>query len=487
MPDQNRDAELDRLLGIPEHMQTFAGSLCSDVANAERFLFLFGDRVRYCPEQQTWYIWNGARWEADRMLKVEFMAQRVASAVRDEASVQENEDVKKALNSWAKNSSMHGRIKALLSCAQCNEAVVVRQDHWDADPWLLNLQNGTYELRNGKFRDHNRDDMISCMAPVDYTPDSPGEQFAGFLDTITSRREELLEWLQRFLGYCVSGDTGKQIFGLFHGPSSTGKSTLLNIVHETLGNEYAGTVNAASLFKPYERESQLDFNHVVRCRLVTTSESIEGKYMPEAFIKSLTGGERISVREMYQKAYDFRPKFKLILGTNFRPNISESGNAVWRRMVYVPFDAKIESPDRRLADKILQAERSAVLRWLIAGFKLQHDTEADGSNFQPEVVGAAVKSYREEEDVVGDFLKEYTEKDADSEVAFRDIFAVFVRVRKRAGDRWTMSEKSFANRLTEHGIWKTENTKVKTRAEIRLNDYAMEMLDAIKSPGKRKL
>jgi putative DNA primase/helicase len=450
-------------------------------------------------------VWDGRRWRRDVMHTVEGMALRVAASIFDEAAMASDErpagptskSPREVLATWAKASSQVPKLKAMLDCVAMRDDIKITTDHLDANPMLLNLSNGTYELDTDVFRPHRKEDMISCLAPTEYDPEADYSAFLNFIGPamgVTTDGGALLGWLQKFLGYCLSGDTSEQCFGLFCGQSETGKSTLLNIVRETLGSDYAGVVRAKSLFDPSDRESEHDFNHVASCRLVTASEGQEGRRLPEDFIKSATGAEALSMRTMFKEVVEWKPKFKIVLGTNFRPTISESGNAIWRRMVFVPFQHRTNGTrDSRLAEKIVRSERAGVLRWLLNGWKAFKAEKGVFENV-PKIVDDVVRDYREDEDIVREFLRTDCEvyngkglpEDATVEeetaTPFRDLYLVFHKNCADTGDRFIISAKTFGSRLTDAGIEKGERTgkgRLKTRKGIKLSPSGEEKLREI--------
>lgn len=467
----------EKIAALPQRMGPYALALDTDMANAERFLHFYGDRLRYCPQSKYWYLWDGKRWLCDLMGRMEGMALETASYIFTEAHLSGDTEQQKRLSKWAHKSCAHPRIKAMLTVAAMRDEVKIATEDLDASPWLLNLENGTYNLRTGELYEHRKTDFLSCLSPASYDEERPTPEFGEFIYTVTAKNPQLMEWLQTFLGYCITGDTSKQCFGIFQGPSGTGKSTLLNIVTETLGADYAGVISAPSLFNPHDRESQHDFNHVARCRLVTTSEGIEGKKLPEDFIKSLTGGERMSMREMYASSVEYRPRYKLILGTNFKPTIRESGDAVWRRMVYVPFENKISAPDLHFSERIIENERSGVLGWLIAGAR--RAIVGNGFTSYPEAVRMVMSAYRKEEDIVGEFLESCCDvdvEDLETKISFRELFAAYRKYREDEGEdkRYTMSSKAFAQRLDDHGIKGSRDGK--GRGKVRCGVKMMSRL-----------
>lgn len=475
--DSIGEQEFERLSALSQKMMEYKGAYNTDLANTERFIFMYGDRVRYCPAEKSWYAWDGKHWIVDKMENAETLASQTMALLWAEAGLAsdtETDTRRKLLFKWAKDSAMHGRLKALLACASSRPEIVISPENLDSNRWLLNLENGTYDLLAGNFREHRKEDLITCMAPISYDPEAlPSgdscKQFSEFIYNVTEGDFELVNALCKFLGYCLSGDTSEQLFGIFFGPTETGKTTIENILRILLGQDYAGTIASKCLFKPDDRESELQFAKVATCRLVCSSEGKEGKKLPEAFIKNITGHEPLVMRKMYVGPQQFMPRFKLILATNFLPTIRESGNATWRRMQLFPFAHRFAEGNKHFAEDVVGSEGPAILNWLLLGFKLYLESRFKK---KPKAMEAALETYREDQDEIAEFLKIRCEEDSGELVLFKDLYSAFRKSQVDAGEqeKFIISARMFASKLDSLGIVKGPRAHggMKTRRGIRL-------------------
>lgn len=292
----------------------------------------------------------------------------------------------------------------------------------DAHPLDLNVQNGTIRFAavdvaelgdadpdapaNGTIgmagiRPHDRRDLISKLAPVWWCPGSAAPTFAHFLETILPDAG-IRGFVQRYFGYATTALTGEQVFAIFHGEGSNGKSTLVDIVSQVMG-DYATTLPIATLVGDEKRkggEATPDLVRLPGARLVSTAEPKEGLALDESLIKNLTGGERILVRRLNQEFVEIYPLFKLVISCNRKPVIKGDDDGIWRRVMLVPFEVQIpkEKRDKKLKDK-LWAERAGILDWLVEGARAYLSMGL----CPPDAVMAATQEYRAESDPLGAF------------------------------------------------------------------------------------
>src|SRR5215204_4010298 len=159
----------------------------TDLGNAERFVRDHGEDVRYCYPWRKWLVWTGTRWERDDTGKVHKLAKETVRSIYREASEEEDEDRRKALAKHARGSESETRIRAMVELAKSE--IPVSPDELDADPWLLNVLNGTIDLRTGELREHRRGDLITKLAPVEYDPKAEAPTWAAFLERVLPSEE----------------------------------------------------------------------------------------------------------------------------------------------------------------------------------------------------------------------------------------------------------------------------------------------------------
>src|SRR5918995_719814 len=292
--------------GSPQRTQGFN---LTDLGNAERFVARHGEDVRYCYQWRRWLVWTGARWEHDEAGRVHRLAKETVRSIYREASNEEDENRRKALAKHARASESETRIRAMVELAKSE--IPASPDHFDADAWLLNTSNGTIDLRTGELREHRREDLITKLAPIEYTPESEAPAWVAFLERVLPS-EELRGFVQRAIGYSATGDASEQCMFIHHGPGANGKSTFQETVAAALG-DYAMRTPTETLLVKRSGAVPNDVARLKGARFVTASETEEGRRLAEGLVKDLTGQDTISARFMRAEWFDFKPTHALHL------------------------------------------------------------------------------------------------------------------------------------------------------------------------------
>jgi len=378
----------------------------TDLGNAERLVRLYGDRIRYCYERKTWYIWNGKVWETDMGAKINALAKSTVLNIYREAADEPDDGRRKVLVDHARRSESDTRIRAMLSRAESEEGIPISVTDMDADHWLLNCQNGIVDLKTGRLMRHDPAKLMTQITATEYDMDAPYPLWRSFIEWVTGGDEELATFIQRALGYSLTGDISEQILLFCYGLGGNGKTTLTSTFHALMG-DYAGKLQADDLMVrdhktgggPTEGLANL-FNK----RYALGSEVRDGKRLDVGLIKDLTGGEVMNARHLYEREFKFKPACTLWLYGNKKPVIRDTSLAVWRRVKLVPFTRTVKDAerDRKLEEKMERDELPGILSWAILGCL---DWQRLGLN-DPEAVTSATRDYREEEDVLGEWLAE---------------------------------------------------------------------------------
>lgn len=370
----------------------------TDTCNAERFVFMHGKKVRYVGTWNKWIVFDGKQWRVDDMKQVQSLAKDVSRMIFDEL----DESSKPQQFTFAKKSANAGSISALLTLAESD--VAIHHDQLDRDPWLLNLMNGTVDLRTGDIRAHARDDLITKLSPVTLQ-DSACPAWLEFLDRIFEADTTLIAYVQQLVGYFLTGVVAEHILPVFYGSGANGKTTLINVLAEMLGPDYCGKASRQLLVaKDGGREHKTQFADLLGKRLMYSEETGEGERLAESQIKDLTGGGIIKARRMREDLWQFEPTHKLLLATNHKPEIRGTDEGIWRRVKLIPFNVRIpdDEQDSRLMEK-LRAELPGILSWSIGGcLSWQFDRLTE-----PDVVRNATLEYRNQSDVLGQFIDEH--------------------------------------------------------------------------------
>lgn len=442
----------------------------TDLGNAERMVRLFGQDLRYCHKFTKWLIWNGWHWTVDETGGAP-VRQRAAESVRlmyaEAAGAPEHR--KKALPKWAFQCESKARIEAMCDMMKSQPGIPVTPDELDANPLALALRNGTLDLSSGELRPSRREDLCSLYSPVEYDPETPPETWLKFLSETFGGDPSVIAFIQKALGYTLTGLTDEQVMFFCYGQGANGKSKLVETVAWIMGS-YATALPADMLMAKAPASYVLNLMAgVPGKRLVTPGETEEGQWFAEQRVKDLTGEDRIKCKLLYAEAFEFIPQCKLWFRGNHKPKVG-TGHAFWRRMRLIPFENVVpqEQQDRSLGDK-LKLEAPSILAWLAQGC-VQWMSEGLGC---PEKVRAATDEYREEVDSFGDFIAEHMVQDNAAQVTVGDAFKRF--------DKWCTENherspnmRQFVQKLRDRGM-KSESIGGHRKAikGWRLNDGQM--------------
>ncbi len=332
----------------------------TELGNAERLVVRHGADLRYCHPWGKWLVWDGRRWEVDASAEVMRRTKETVRALYGEAQNEENAKRRGELASWAMGCEREARVKSMVSLARAELGIPVMPDDLDRNPWLFNVSNGTLDLQSGELRGHRREDLITKLAPATFSPDAECPTFLEFLSRITAGNSELIAFLQRAVGYSLTGSTSEQALLILHGLGANGKSTLLNAVRQALG-EYARTTRTETLLIQRQDSIPNDIAALKGTRMVTAQETEAGRRLAESLVKQLTGGDSIAARFLHQEWFEFTPIFKLWLATNHKPRITGTDHAICRRIRLVPFGVKIPDAEQ---DPALPP---GILAWSVKG------------------------------------------------------------------------------------------------------------------------
>jgi putative DNA primase/helicase len=425
----------------------------TDVGNGERLVGRAGRDLRYCHPWSQWLVWDGRRWKVDDTAAAVRSAKATARAILEEAAALGGDELKQHVR-WWRESEGSSRINAMLTMAASEEGIPALPDQLDSDPWLFNARNGTVDLRTGMLGPHRREDLITALAPVEYHPAAKCPAWITILDRIFDRRTELIQFFKRLCGLALTGVVTEQILPILWGTGANGKSTLLGALLELMGEDYAMMAPPGLLLVKRHESHPTERATLFGKRLVVDMESAEGARLNEPLVKQLTGADRISARRMREDFWDFTPTHKLMMGTNHRPEIRETKNAIWRRVKLIPFTVTIpEAEQIKDLPRRLRAEYPGILAWAVRGCL---DWQQDGLNPPQEVVDATAE-YRAEQDALGAFIAEECTVNAQLSAKASVLYERYreregcVDLTQRAFGR-AMTERGFA-RYESHGIW----------------------------------
>jgi P4 family phage/plasmid primase-like protien len=438
----------------------------TDLGNAERFVEAHGKSVRYSHPLRRWYVYDGRRWRPDDIGQVERKMKATVRSIYAEAASAEAEQERKALADHAKKSEATKRITDALRLARSEEGIPILPEALDADPWLFNVENGTVDLRSGELREHRREDHITKLASVEFNQDAKAPRFLQFLDEIFDGDKGLISFVQRFAGYSLSGSTEERVFAILHGRGKNGKTTLVELVRDVMG-DYAANTNAETILSRRNEGINNDVAALKGARFVSAAEVEQDRRLAESKVKNLTGTDTVTARFLYAEPFEFRPEFKLWLSTNNKPIIRGTDDAIWDRVRLIPFDQRFDGDrcDPKLPEKLRQ-ELPGVLAWMVQGC-LAWQREGLG---EPEKVRVATEGYRAEQDVLAAFIEERCLVASEAWVKFADLYAAYHEWCVEAGEN-AETKRRLGNRLKERGHEPDRGTgNVPIRRGIGLRD-----------------
>jgi P4 family phage/plasmid primase-like protien len=418
----------------------------TDGGNAERLVAGHKDDFRYLSDKQVWLSWDGRRWNRDASDEIHRAAKATVRSMYAQAAAIENETERKDFVRWARLSDSRKARENMVALARYEPEMSAKSEDFDQDIMLLNCLNGTIDLRTGTLRQHDRSDRLTQIIPVKFDSAAKCPRFLQFLKETFEGKPELIDFLQRSVGYGLTGSIAEQCFWLLIGAGNNGKSVLLRTLGHLLG-DYAvetsfDTFAAKRTTTPVSPRDGLA--SLKGSRFVHASESDQGRKFSEAQLKALTGGEKVRTAKMYEEDFAYQPTFKIWLSTNHDPTITGTDDGIWRRIHRVNFDNQVpeDRKDRNL-DVKLQAEASGILNWVLAGLE---QYRRDGLRV-PTAVTSATKEYRYDQNPVRDFLDECCD----------------------TGDAAAQVEA--AKLLDQYNMW----SKIKRKAPISSNAFGMAM------------
>ncbi len=407
----------------------------SDDALALRFADQHGGDLRYVAAWGRWYSWTGSLWRADDTLSAYDLVRATCRAAAAEC----NEPRIATAIASART------VAAVERLAKADRKLAGTIDQWDADPWLLNTPGGVVDLQTGIMRAHRPDDYMTKITAVAPGGDCP--LFLKFLDRITGGDGELIAYHRRVLGYALTGITREQALFFGHGEGANGKSVLLS--------------TAAGILKTYHRSAPMetftasnvdrhptDLAMLQGARLVTATETEEGRRWAEARIKQLTGDDPVEARFMRQDFFTYKPQFKLFIAGNNKPGLRRVDEAIRRRFHLIPFAVTIPpgERDKELPIK-LKAEWPGILAWGIEGCL---DWQKAGLR-QSQAVRDATAEYLEDEDVVATWIDERCERDPTAWAASSALFGSWASWAAATGEH-AGGSKAFSQSLEKRGF-----------------------------------
>lgn len=433
----------------------------TEMGNAERLVYRNGKNLRYCIEFEEWLLWDGSTWVQDRKRKIERIAIKTFREMYKEASMVDDSDYRSKIIKWAQSSEKSAVFLNSINRAQA--MLPVTQEELNKDPYKLNCTNGVVDLRTGELTEHKREYLMTKNTFIKYDPQATCPNWIKFLESIFKNEEgqvktDLIDFIQKAIGYSLTGDTSEQVAFFLWGTGRNGKSTLINTIKELMGDYSKQTNSDTFTSKIHEGGINNDIARLHGSRFVSAVESEDGQKLSESLIKQLTGGEPITARFLRKEFFEFVPEFKIFFTTNHKPIVKGDDEGIWRRIRLIPFTYTVpkEEVDKHLPEK-LRAELPGILKWAVEGC-LKWQEEGLG---EPEDVKNATDEYKEEMDLLSNFLQDCCVTIPTAKVQVNVLHKEYMRWADENGE-YPMKMRAFSNRLNMKGFHKRKSTGNKT-------------------------
>ena len=440
-----------------------------DTGNAQRFVDLFGDKVRYCYTDKRWLWYDGRKWCTDMTGAVKRLADKAVACMSAELKVyeqtdaDEGTDMAKTFEKHMKSSRSNKSKNAMLNEVMHHVPILPSQlDRYKA---ALNTPGGVIDLKSGALAPHDPKNYFTKITAVEYSENADCPRWTAFLDDIFGGDKDLIRYVQKAVGYSLTGATSEQCAFFLYGTGRNGKSTFLDIIRDIFG-DYAANIQPETIMVRSNQSTAInsDIARLKGARLVTSVEPNEGVRINEGLLKQLTGDDTVTARKLYGDEFEFKPEFKLWMATNHKPVIRGTDTGIWRRIHMIPFTVQIpeEKIDRRLKYK-LSAELTGIFRWAVEGCLLW---QKEGLKM-PRAVLEEVREYRREMDVISAFVEDKCTVGKGLSVKSSQLFAAYLNWAEQ-NNEYRMSSTKFGMELTKRF------EKVRTRGGIYFNGLSLD-------------
>lgn len=395
---------LSKLFNNQEETKEYPIRSYDDTGNADRFIDRYGHLYKHSYITNKFYIYDGKKWKVDDRGAIRKLIDEMIESIKNE-KVLHSEDVteeeaREAFQKYYKKTRGTQSKKNIMN--ELMHRKTVTPDDFDRDDMLINVANGYIDLTSRELYKHDINKMFSQITNTDYTEKMQPAVWLDFLNDIFAGDKAVIRYIQKALGYSLTGSTREQIMFILFGKGRNGKSIFVETIAEILG-DYSNNMQAKSLMVKKNDNVNTDIARLSKARFVTSSEPNEGFRFDEGLIKQLTGGDKVTARFLYTEEFEYTPKFKIWVSTNHKPIIRGTDDGIWRRLVLIPFDVQIpeEKVDKDLKYKLLR-EAPAILNWMAEGAYMWMQEGLA----MPEKLKEAVQKYRNEMDTLGQFIED---------------------------------------------------------------------------------
>lgn len=447
----------------------------SDVGNAERLISLHGKDIKFNVNSGKWYVWNGVNWELDNSFKVENLYRTVLRRFQNaipNINISDDEIATKKQQEKAKGfvlrNETDGKIKSVLNQAKTFKGINFMES--DKDDYLFNTPNGTINLRDLSQKKHDRKDLITQCSNYSFNRENDKcPNWIAFLNRIFCGDQELINYVQKAVGYSLTGDMSEQCLFMLWGGGANGKSTFVKALEDIMGS-YAATIKGETLMEKNGQDgARGDLARLTNKRVVIASELQEGQVFNEPLLKVLSAGETLPVRFMYQEEFMLKPKFKLWIMTNKKPKVKGNDHGIWRRWRMIPFKYKFteKEKDPNFYEEKLKPELEGILLWAITGYQMWKEQGFEA----PKEVMEAVEDYKMDMDQVARFIEDCCKVGEGYECTGSAMYDEYINWCIAEGENYKMTNHKLARDLKEKGFVNKRDMNGKKWIGIGVNSF----------------
>ena len=431
--------------------------ILGDIDNARYFKSMFEGEFLYCHSNHKWLRFTGMRWEwclkGEEIGAAKLIAKSLIEKAGELFKIDPTGAMSKAWQAHAKNTRNSGRILAMLELTASEPGMsIANVSELDSQPMLLGVRNGVLDLKQMILLSSDPTLLISRQVNAEYNPAASCPLWLNFLRETFLDDQDLIDYVQKALGYSLTGDVSEELLHFCFGHGKNGKSVMANVIVNIMG-DYVQTANF-DLLALKESGATNDIARLAGARLVMANETRENQRLDDQKLKALVSTEKITARFMYGEFFEFWPQFKIWLRGNYKPIITDSSEGAWRRIRLLPFENKIppEKTDYMLEQKLL-AEKEGILAWMVDGC---HRWQKERLK-PPKRVEDASRVYREDSDMLGEFLEDCCLTGAGFQEGQKPVYWAYKYWCLKNGTHY-LAQKSFSRQLGSRGI-DTQRTK----------------------------
>ena len=426
----------------------------SDFYNANMLIEDYGNEILYCVKWKKWLIWDGRRWNKKDEHTIFYLAKKAVRQMHIKALSKSYEEDTLVLLEHAGRSETTRKVEAMVKSAAWEKQLWIHPEDLDCEKMIFNCMNGSIDLTNGRLLEYEQKNLITKLSPIEYDPDAQCLVWNDFLKSIFKNNKDLILYVQKVVGMCLSGDISAQAMFILYGTGANGKSTFIDTILNIMG-DYGATTPTDTLMQKKGDSASNDIARLQGTRFVSAMEADIGGKLAEAIVKRLTGNDRISARFLYGEFFEFKPTFKIFMATNHKPNVSGMDEAIWRRLKLIPFEVTFKTieQDTKLPEK-LEKEYKGILAWMVEGCILWQKEDLGN----PPAILEATNQYRYEMSAIETFFQDCCKREPNEMIQASHLYNGY-KEWAETNNEHIISNRAFGMRLAEAGLDKTRLSK----------------------------